>query len=71
MFVIEQHQLALAYDQRPTHPMTVSVNSPKEIKNIFDAITCSKGAAVLRMLKLVLTDDIFRTSLSLYLNTYM
>lgn len=71
MFIIEQHQSALAYDQRLKHSMTTSVNTPKEIKNIFDAITRSKGAAVLRMLNLMLTDDIFRTALSLYLKTYM
>jgi aminopeptidase N len=68
MFVIEQHQTALAYDHRPKHPLTASVNTPKEIIEIFDTITYSKGASILRMLKHSLDDDIFRSSLSLYLN---
>lgn len=69
IFVIEQHQDALAYDHRPRHPITASVNTPNEIQGIFDTITYSKGASVLRMLKHALNDDIFRTSLTLYLNT--
>ncbi|XP_060865932.1 aminopeptidase N-like [Metopolophium dirhodum] len=70
LFVIEQHQKALAYDHRPCHPITATVNDPTEIQNIFDTITYNKGASVLRMLNHVLNDDIFRTSLTLYLNTY-
>lgn len=70
MFVIEQHQEALAHDHRPTHPITASVHAPDEIENIFDTITYNKGGSVLRMLKHALTDDIFRLSLSHYLNTY-
>jgi len=70
LFVIEQHQVALAYDHRPRHPITANVNDPTEIQNIFDMITYNKGASVLRMLNHALNDDIFRTSLILYLNTY-
>lgn len=69
MFVIEQHQSALAYDHRPRHPITASVNTPDEIEDIFDTITYNKGASVLRMLKHTLNDYIFRKSLTLYLNT--
>lgn len=69
IFVIEQHQSALAYDHRPRHPITASVNTPDEIENIFDTITYNKGASVLRMLKHTLNDDIFRKSLMLYLKT--
>lgn len=70
MFVIEQHQNALSYDHVPRHSITTEVNSPIEIKNLFDTITYSKGAAVLRMLSYMLTENIFRRSLSSYLNTY-
>lgn len=70
LFVIEQHQEALAYDHRPRHPITATVNDPTEIQDIFDTITYNKGASVLRMLNHALNDDIFRTSLTLYLNTY-
>ncbi|KAL5242092.1 hypothetical protein ACI65C_009502 [Semiaphis heraclei] len=70
LFVIEQLQEALAYDHRPRHPITANVNDPNEIEDIFDIITYNKGASVLRMLNHALNDDIFRTSLTLYLNTY-
>lgn len=70
IFVIEQHQAALGYDHRPRHPITATVQGPNEIRNIFDTITYNKGASVLRMLKHALNDEIFRTSLTLYLNTY-
>lgn len=69
MFVIEQHQAALVFDHRLKHPITASVNSPSDIENIFDMITYNKGASVLKMLKDTLTEEIFRKSLSLYLNT--
>lgn len=46
------------------------MNDPNEIEDIFDIITYNKGASVLRMLNHALNDDIFRTSLTLYLNTY-
>jgi len=70
IFVIEQHQEALAYDHRTRHPITANVKEPNEIQSIFDIITYNKGASVLRMLKHTLNDDIFRTSLTLYLNNY-
>lgn len=70
LFVIEQHQEALVYDHRPRHPITATVNHPNEIQDIFDTITYNKGASVLRMLNHALNDDMFRTSLTLYLNTY-
>jgi len=70
MFVIEQHQTALSYDHRPRHPITASVNTPDEIEDIFDKITYNKGASVLRMLKHALNDEIFRSSLMIYLETY-
>jgi len=70
IFVIEQHQAALVYDHRSRHPITANVQGPNEIQSIFDTITYNKGASVLRMLNHALNDEIFRTSLILYLNTY-
>lgn len=68
LFVVEAHQRSLAYDQTPRHPITSSVNTPSEIGSIFDTITYSKAASVLRMLRYLITEDIFKESLRSYLN---
>lgn len=68
LFVIETHQGALEYDQTSRHPITSSVNTPQEIDDIFDYISYSKAASVLRMLNHLVTEDIFKMSLQKYLN---
>ncbi|CAH1738621.1 unnamed protein product [Aphis gossypii] len=70
MFVVEAFQGALAYDQTPRHPITASVNTPEEIEDVFDYISYSKAASVLRMLKYLVTEDLFQLSLQDYLNKY-
>lgn len=67
LFVIEAHQGALAFDQTPRHPITASVNTPQEIEDNFDTITYSKAASVLRMLRYLLNENMFRISLQKYL----
>lgn len=66
-FVLESHQVALAHDQVPRHPITLSVNTPKEIKDIFDNIIYDKAASVLRMLRYLMTENLFKLSLRNYL----
>ena len=63
MFVIDAFQGSLAYDQTPRHPITTSVNTPKEIEDAFDAISYSKAASVLRMLKYLVIKNLFQLSL--------
>ncbi|KAL5244511.1 hypothetical protein ACI65C_011922 [Semiaphis heraclei] len=70
LFVVEAHQNSLEYDQTPRHPITTSVNTPEEIDNIFDTITYSKAASVLRMLKYMVTENLFRKSLQSYLQIF-
>ncbi|XP_026820838.1 aminopeptidase N-like [Rhopalosiphum maidis] len=67
LFVVEAFQSSLAYDQTPRHPITASVNTPEEIENVFDTISYSKAASVLRMLKYLVTEDLFKLSLQRYL----
>lgn len=67
LFVIEQHQSALAYDQSPRRPITASVQTPDEINGVFYDQTGQKAAAFLRMLKYATNDDIFQQSLARYL----
>ncbi|KAM3926247.1 aminopeptidase N-like [Leptodactylus fuscus] len=56
-----------------SHPLTSreeDVNSPSEISALFDSITYSKGASVIRMLSTFLTEDLFVKGLRAYLNKF-
>ncbi|KAI8823190.1 peptidase family M1-domain-containing protein [Fimicolochytrium jonesii] len=53
-----------------SHPIAVEVNSPSEISSVFDAITYSKGASVVRMLDAYLGPAIFRNGIREYLKKY-
>jgi len=68
--VVEAFQGALAYDQKPRHPITASVSTPEEIKDLFDTISYNKAASVLRMLKNLMTENLFKLSLQRYLHNF-
>ncbi len=53
-----------------THPVEVSVNNPDEIHEIFDAISYSKGASLVRMLHAYLGPDDFRSGMQHYLKSH-
>ena len=53
-----------------THPIDVKVNSPAEIREIFDAISYDKGGCVLRMLENYTGESKFRAGLKQYLSKY-
>ncbi|MBI3633025.1 MAG: M1 family metallopeptidase [Candidatus Vogelbacteria bacterium] len=70
-FVYADLNRALELDSmKNTHPVEVSVNHPREIREIFDAISYSKGASVIRMLADYLGEENFRKGLNIYLNKY-
>ena len=70
-FVTSTYARALALDAlHNSHPIEVPVNNPSEIDEIFDDISYSKGASVIRMLYGYLGDDDFRKGMSLYLNRH-
>lgn len=50
-----------------THPVEVEVHHPREIDEIFDAISYQKGASVIRMLHAYLGEDDFKKGLHDYL----
>ena len=56
--------------QLNTHPIEVDVHDPSEIGEIFDAISYSKGATVIRMLAEYLGKDDFRNGLRYYLKKH-
>ncbi|XP_048471730.1 aminopeptidase Ey-like [Rhincodon typus] len=56
-----------------SHPLSskeTEINTPAEINELFDAISYSKGASVLRMLSNFLTEPIFVKGLSTYLHQF-
>lgn len=53
-----------------THPIVQNVSTPDQITEIFDAITYSKGATVIRMLEDIIGSENFRKAVSSYLNKH-
>ncbi|XP_064168654.1 aminopeptidase N-like [Anguilla rostrata] len=56
-----------------SHPLSSKeeeINKPEQISELFDAISYSKGASVLRMLSEFLTEDVFVKGLSTYLKDF-
>jgi len=53
-----------------THPIEVDVKSPDEIEQIFDDISYSKGASIIRMIEDYMGPENFRKGLGAYLNRY-
>jgi puromycin-sensitive aminopeptidase len=53
-----------------THPIEIPVNHPNEIGEIFDAVSYSKGASIIRMLADYLGEKNFRDGLRYYLKKH-
>lgn len=59
-FVIDTLQGAMGLDGlRSSHPIEVPVHRAEDINQIFDAISYSKGSAVLRMISKYIGEDVF------------
>ncbi|KAF9910537.1 hypothetical protein EC991_006355 [Linnemannia zychae] len=70
-FVVDDMQRGVGLDSlRSSHPIEVPVNDPHEIHQIFDAISYSKGASVIRMLSNWLTVDVFLAGIRRYLKKH-
>lgn len=53
-----------------THPIEVPVENPSEITEIFDQISYSKGASIIRMIHNYIGADDFQKGMTLYLNRH-
>ncbi len=70
-FVADEYSRAQSLDSLAnTHPIEVAVDDPKHLDEIFDAVSYSKGASVIRMLQQYLGADDFQTGLSHYLRAH-
>ena len=70
-FIEDAMNVAMGLDTlKTTHPIDVKVNSPSEIREIFDAISYDKGGCVLRMLEHYVGEPNFRKGLKQYLSDF-
>ena len=70
-FVYSDFGRALSLDGlKSSHPIEIEVRDPKQISEIFDGISYSKGASVIRMLSAYLGADTFRSGLRRYLERH-
>ncbi|KAG7170009.1 glutamyl aminopeptidase-like [Homarus americanus] len=70
-FLVDDLQLVMGLDaQLTSHPIVQPVNHPDEITEIFDTISYSKGASVLRMLESFMGSEQFRVGVRNFLRKY-
>ncbi|MEX0863197.1 M1 family metallopeptidase [Nitrosopumilus sp.] len=70
-FVEDAMNVAMGLDSlKTTHPIDVKVNTPSEIREIFDAISYDKGGCVLRMLEHYVGEPNFQKGLKKYLSDF-
>lgn len=53
-----------------SHPIVVDVNHPDQINEVFDAISYSKGASIIRMLQVIMGQKEFFNGINRYLTKY-
>ncbi|KZO98205.1 peptidase M1, membrane alanine aminopeptidase, partial [Calocera viscosa TUFC12733] len=71
-FISNHLDRALALDSlRSSHPIEVPCPDEKAINQIFDAISYSKGASVLRMLSSMIGEEVFLKGVSNYLKSHL
>ena len=54
-----------------SHPISVEVNNPDEINEIFDGITYGKGGSIIRMMNYFLGEKVFNTGLNVKQSKYI
>lgn len=70
-FIEDAMNVAMDLDSlKTTHPIDVKVNSPAEIREIFDAISYDKGGCILRMLEHYVGEPNFQKGLKKYLSDF-
>nr|WBG54457.1 aminopeptidase N-like protein [Austinograea rodriguezensis] len=67
--ILDLHKVLKLDCLESSHPISIPVGHPDEINEIFDTISYSKGASIIRMMKHFLTEATFRKGLTNYLNT--
>lgn len=53
-----------------SHPISFPVSKPSDIRRIFDPISYSKGASVIRMMQHFLSEEAFKSGIQEYLQKF-
>ena len=70
-FLSDDYNDAMSLDSlRSSHAIEIPVGHPNEISQIFDAISYSKGASVIRMIHDFIGADAFRAGMQIYLKRH-
>ena len=70
-FVLTIHSVMQDDSLTSSHPMSVPVEHPEDVFQIFDSISYSKGASVIRMMAHFLQNETFKKGITSYLKAYM
>jgi tricorn protease interacting factor F2/3 len=71
VFLFRRASSAYSLDSLTTsHPINVDVKTPAEVRQIFDAISYSKGAMTLRMLQSMLGNKVYQQGIQKYLKKH-
>lgn len=68
MVVNELHTVFSMDALKTSHQISIQVNDTNEINDIFDRISYSKGATLIRMMDNFLTTKVFRNGLKSFLS---
>ncbi|XP_060526667.1 aminopeptidase N [Cylas formicarius] len=69
--VSELHESFTLDSLKSSHPISVKVYNPDEVNDIFDRISYSKGASIIRMMQHFLGQEVFHKGLNTYLKNRM
>lgn len=70
-FIIDDLHPVLTIDATvASHPIVLTVSNPDQITAIFDTITYSKGSSLIRMLEDFVGEDVFKASVTAYLEKH-
>nr|XP_026494516.1 aminopeptidase N-like [Vanessa tameamea] len=71
LYAVDNTLAVLALDAlQSSHPVSVPIDDPKRISEIFDTISYRKGSTVIRMMFMFLGEEVFRQALHNYLTKY-
>ncbi|XP_068228252.1 aminopeptidase N-like [Palaemon carinicauda] len=69
--IVDDVQNVFALDSlESSHPISIPVNNPEEIGQIFDDISYDKGSSIIRMMNSFLTEKTFMKAINWYLTAY-